>query len=172
MTVDLDRKQAIYEPPGYVSANGVALPATAVPSTDVNTMDDYKEGVFTPVLSFAVPNDLVVVYGEQVGLFTKIGRMVFISLIIETTTFTHSTATDHLLISGLPYTVGSIGGDLSLIYGGYSKVVDWITAEAIDGDTTIRFYWSLTGAAGATINVGDVPSGTQQYIYIGGHYAT
>lgn len=61
-------------------SNGqIAFPATTVPSADANTLDDYEEGTWTPVLTFATPGDLSVAYSTQAGSYTKIGRQVMVS---------------------------------------------------------------------------------------------
>ena len=84
---------------GNDSANGVgiAFPSTQVASSDVNTLDDYEEGVWTPTdgsgagLTFAVGTS---------ARYTKIGRCVFIDAEIMYPT-TSSTA--GVIINGLPF---------------------------------------------------------------------
>lgn len=86
----------------------IAFPATQQASADPNTLDDYEEGTWTPVLTFATPGDLSVVYSLQTGTYRKVGSIVTARFQIVTTTFTHTTAAGALRITGLPFTaVGS-----------------------------------------------------------------
>ena len=83
--------------------SGVAFPATAIAVADANTLDDYEEGSWTPVVTFTGGNgDLTT--AEANGVYTKIGRLVQISFNVE---FTETTALTNLTITGLPFTSGS-----------------------------------------------------------------
>jgi hypothetical protein len=79
-------------------AGGVAFPATAVAVSDVNTLDDYEEGTFTPVTSPPATS-----YTVQGGDNTKIGDRVYfnISLVINLIGSGGTTT-----IGGLPFTIG------------------------------------------------------------------
>jgi hypothetical protein len=77
------------------SGAGVSFPATAAPSTDPNTMDDYEEGTWVPTLGGTAT------YSVQTGTYVKIGKLVFINGQIAVTAIgTGST----IGISGLPFT--------------------------------------------------------------------
>ena len=66
-----------------------------------NALDDYEEGTFTPALSGAN-------LGTATGLYTKIGRQVFIDInIVVSSIASASAATD--IITGLPFTAGNNG---------------------------------------------------------------
>ena len=87
---------------GVVSANGggIAFPATQVPSADANTLDDYEEGTFTPELRFGGASAGLTYY-ERYGRYTKIGRLVFIELVVYISAVGSSTGT--ATIAGLPF---------------------------------------------------------------------
>jgi len=55
----------------------IKFPATQIPSANVNTLDDYEEGEFTPIITFGDAS-VDMTYAVQFGLYTKIGRMVVI----------------------------------------------------------------------------------------------
>lgn len=86
-----------------LTAGQIAFPATQNPSADANTLDDYEEGTWTPVLTFATPGDLNVVYSAQEGLYTKIGRLVTAVCTINTSTFTFTSASGNCNITGFPF---------------------------------------------------------------------
>lgn len=80
----------------------IIFPATQVPSSDVNTLDDYEEGTFTPSVTFGGVSTGVT-YSKQVGKYTKIGNRVDAALEIILTS--KGTATGALNIAGLPFVV-------------------------------------------------------------------
>jgi hypothetical protein len=85
------------------SGNGITFPATAANSTDPNTLDDYEEGVWTPVTSAGM-----VFTGTPVktGYYTKVGNLVTVFFMISATTVVTAAATT---ISGLPFTATTFG---------------------------------------------------------------
>lgn len=102
---------------GAISADGgqVAFPATQNASAGANTLDDYEEGTWTPVLSNTVPGDMSVAYTTQIGTYVKIGQTVNCSLTIVTSSFTWSTTSGAWSVTGIPFN-GFAGGS------GYNQV--------------------------------------------------
>lgn len=99
---------------GNTSANGVGItfPATQVASSDANTLDDYEEGTFTPTVQGSTTAG-VGTYNQQVGYYTKVGRLVTVNVWLQ---WTNTTGTGNLRFGGLPFTIGNISGN----YGGIS----------------------------------------------------
>jgi len=91
---------------GTTTADGIGItfPATQSASTNANTLDDYEEGTWTPSFTGST-TDPTVVYGEQVGLYTKIGNIVYFALRLSTTTAVGGSG--DLRISGLPFTTAA-----------------------------------------------------------------
>lgn len=98
-----------------VTLNGGKLqfPATLQASANANTLDDYEEGTWTPVLTAATPGDLNIVYSVQVGTYRKVGDEVSLRWTIQTSTFTHTTAAGALRITGVPFTIVAGGGNFA-----------------------------------------------------------
>lgn len=85
-------------------ANGqIFFPGTQVPSSNPNCLDDYEEGTWTPTFSFATPGNLTIVYSSRLGTYTKTGRVFNLDYDIQTTTFTHTTASGVARITGTPF---------------------------------------------------------------------
>lgn len=84
------------------TAGQVVFPAIQNPSSDVSTLDDYKEGSFTPTFTAATP-PTGVTYSQQVGRYTKIGNVVFYYVFIALTS-KGSGGSGAMSIAGLPYT--------------------------------------------------------------------
>lgn len=95
---------------GTVSANGIKFPSTQIPSTDVNTLDDYEEGTWTPGISglvFPAPFTYT-----SAGWYTKIGRVIHISgyiKLISATTYTcPGTPRDYYIdLSSAPFSISN-----------------------------------------------------------------
>jgi hypothetical protein len=62
--------------------NGIGFPATQVASTDVNTLDDYEEGTWTPVVTAS--SGSITSYTAS-GKYTKIGNIVVAQVAISIT---------------------------------------------------------------------------------------
>jgi len=118
----------------------LTFPAAANVSSDANTLDDYQEGTWTPVLGGSGGTSGQT-YSVQVGAYTKIGRQVtaigFIQLSAK------GTITTDVEISGLPYTnVGS---------SGYSPVSFSLASNwALTADHHLEGY---VGSSSAVINL-------------------
>ena len=79
-------------------AGGIAFPATAVAVADVNTLDDYEEGTFTPAISAGAGS---ITASSATGSYTKIGNRVFYEVVLTITT--NGTGATSLIFT-LPFT--------------------------------------------------------------------
>jgi hypothetical protein len=82
------------------SGAGITFPATQSASTDANTLDDYEEGTWTPVWA-STGTTPTVTYTLQLGKYTKIGNVVYISFRLVTSTFSGGSA--NIRVGGLPF---------------------------------------------------------------------
>lgn len=149
----------------------IAFPAVQVPSAGANTLDDYEEGTFTPTITFSTPGDLNVVYSNQTGLYTKIGRVVHWSAGITTTTFTHTTASGGLQIAGLPFTsVFNPPAILSQWVGVTSAVATPQIVAALNGTLVNFSVMNVSAGTVASLTTTNAPTGVQKTIAIGGTF--
>lgn len=129
-------------------------------------LNDYEEGTWTPVLTFATPGDLSVTYSTQVGRYTKVGRLVTIAGTVETSAFTHTTASGNLNITGLPFTAMTATGlqtNGQVSAQGWTKAgYTWLVPQISSNASSIYFQGSASGTSLANITVADCPSGTNQ----------
>lgn len=84
-----------------VTTGQVKFPSTQNPSSDANTLDDYKEFDWTPTITYDTPGDLSVTFSTQVGKGVKIGRLVVVTFDLVASSFTHTTASGNLYVTGL-----------------------------------------------------------------------
>ena len=133
------------------SGAGITFPATQSASTDANTLDDYEEGTWTPIITGGFTGSPTYTTAETRGYYTKIGNMVYINGTITVATIT--TAATTLQYGGLPFTLANTtgtGSGFCFIYNrnfassGIGSL--YITA---DPNNTV---WYITNTAGQGIN--------------------
>ena len=83
---------------------GIAFPATAVAVADVNTLDDYEEGTWTPAITFG-GGSTGITYADQSGSYTKIGNRVTINAYV--TLSNKGSSTGQALLTGMPFATAS-----------------------------------------------------------------
>jgi len=122
---------------------GIAFPPTQVASGDANTLDDYEEGTWTPTLVFSGGAGTLS-YATRTGYYTKIGRVVYVSINLIFSKGTASGTMDN--ISGLPFASGEAFGSGALIdnMSGLTGAPVWITQGSV-----AYIYMTNTGALGA-----------------------
>ena len=107
-----------------VYASGVNFPDSHSASGDANTLDDYQEGTWTPVLAVD-STDLSNQDGATVATYTKIGRMVWFELSYKFDGGETIPSGIHLTLRGLPETP-SISNQHNV---GIGQVLDHNTAR-------------------------------------------
>ena len=153
---------------GLITAAGgqIAFPATQNPSANANTLDDYEEGTWTPAYTYATPGDLSVAYSTQVGVYTKIGRLVIASFVIVTSTHTFTTASGNNQITGLTFTSANVTSQNA--YGaaswdGITKATYTdIVARLAANSATIDFVASGSAVSASVVTAANCATGTQQ----------
>jgi len=83
----------------------IAFPAAQAASANANTLDDYEEGTWTPVIAFGGAA-VGVTYGVQVGAYVKIGKVVFFTCRLVLSS--NGTSVGAATIGGLPFTPDAI----------------------------------------------------------------
>jgi hypothetical protein len=125
-------------------------------------LDNYREDVWTPVLTFATPGDLSVVYAVQVGSYTRVGNLVRLSFSLETSTFTHTTASGNCNITGLTFAAANITNNFhtgTLQWQGITKAnYTTISAEIAAAASLLTLGASGSGQTLVSIATGDMPS--------------
>ena len=124
------------------------------------------EGKWTPVLSFTTPGNLSVTYGTQQGRYTKIGRTVISHFHILTLSFTHTTASGGLILTGVPYTnTDNLRFVGNAIWSGISKTNFTQLFTTIEADDSqLFFYMSGNGQSITVVDQADAASGGTIYL--------
>jgi len=85
------------------SGSGITFPATQSASTDANTLDDYEEGTWTPIIFGSAGSAGAQAYSSQFGRYIKIGRFVLLTGYL--TLSNKGSWTAAVKIGGFPFTV-------------------------------------------------------------------
>jgi hypothetical protein len=88
------------------SGSGITFPATQSASSDANTLDDYEEGTWTPVIR---GSGTAGTYQQSITLatYTKVGRQVTLQCYILLAGVVTGGGTSYLQITGAPFTAFS-----------------------------------------------------------------
>lgn len=133
-------------------AGQLAFPATQNPSSNANTLDDYEEGTWAPVLTFGNATTGIT-YATQTGRYTKIGRLVSATANIALSS--KGTATGSALVTGLPFTSVNDGGYGGVAMGyaaGIASIAGSVMMLVKPNDTRINIYQSNNGTGGSLTN--------------------
>ncbi len=127
----------------------INFPATAVPSADVNTLDDYEEGTWTPTIQDGSESDAEgQSYSSNDGFYTKIGNTVFVQGAITISSL--GTLATVLLIAGLPFTASSTSnryGTANIAFSSGNSITagQSMTGYVFPGNDYISlFLWDAT----------------------------
>ena len=132
---DVSFKTLSLNPNGNVAVRGIKFPATQVPSSDPNTLDDYEEGTFTPVdLSGAG----LTIIKNTTAEYVKVGKHVTCTMDISFPT----TANTAMARISLPfYGSSNIGYAGSIGYQTYGSMLFPTTGIGV----SYFIFWTLSG---------------------------
>lgn len=150
-----------------LTAGQIKFPAAQNSSSDVNTLDDYEEGTWTPSFSFGSPGNLSVVYGNRTGFYTKVGRMVHQQWDLSLSTFTHTTASGSALITGSPFTAIDSNQFGCMSWGDFLFTAGYIymCPRTNNASSTITMVISAYDTQDvATVTTTNLPTGTTPFM--------
>lgn len=129
----------------------------------VTSSSVFPSGSWTPTLTFVTPGDLAVTYTTRLADYIDFGRTKVLTFDIVTSSFTHTTASGALIISGVPVVSVTLAGHVatgSMLFGGITKAGYTAIAPAItSANNLINIQASGSGVAVASVVAADVPSG-------------
>ena len=128
------------------SGVGITFPATQSASSDANTLDDYEEGTWTPVIVGATTAGTGT-YVAQVGRYTKIGNTVriYFSLLWSAHTGTGTT-----IVTGFPFSANN-GGQTPFsvfTYGETFTALNVANGGIMSNGTTQWEHWQVPVGGG------------------------
>jgi hypothetical protein len=156
-----------------VYCSGVNFPDTPVESADVNTLDDYEEGLVTDLSITFGGNSASQTYNSSrnQARYTKVGNRVFIGGYIELSA--KGSSTGAAKISGLPFTIqnhtgANSGGSLGYISG--LSFADFPMIAGENNTTNISFAETTNSGTTTTLTEGNFTDSTN--VIFSFHYNT
>jgi hypothetical protein len=134
---------------GLITADGgqVKYPATQLPSSDPNTLDDYEEGTFSPTLRFGGASTGMTL-AVQKGRYIKIGSKV--SVFIYLALSAKGSATGVASVGALPFVSKT---DSGMFWGGntlgYGNLAAGISVLVPSASTLMLLYKAVVSATDA-----------------------
>lgn len=149
------------------TAGQIKFPAAQNASANVNTLDDYEEGTFTPTISFGGAS-VGVTYTTQSGVYTKIGNIVIYSLNIALSS--KGSSVGSLLVGGLPFNSNAVAGNKApaAVYGIAITTTGQLGVFVNNGAATITVGQVTPG--GVSTAIADTALTNLSSIQIAGHY--
>ena len=147
-----------------VPANGKGIDFSAVSGSASGSasavLDDYEEGTWTPAWQSTSASFN---YTSQVGNYTKIGNVVFLTILLQLAGAPSGTTGNNLNISGLPFTSKStnyggisIGGYDNFNYPSTEAVGDQIIGRITANNNTIEILMVEDNGSLQTITAGSI----------------
>jgi hypothetical protein len=151
---------------GIVIPNGLGIDFSATSGTGTSELfDDYEEGTFTYTLPCSTSGSYNVRSGYTTGYYTKIGRVVSISLRFESQG--SSSPVGNLQLAGLPFTtasspaLGTAQTFIPLLVRGTTGTIASFYFTFGGGVTTGTFAKQGTDGAYSTLSVSDIPTNVE-----------
>lgn len=146
------------------------FPATQNPSSDVNTLDDYSEGTWTPTVAgttTAGSNS----YSIRVGNYTKIGNRVFFAALVILSAKDPAMA-GNVVINGLPFTASSSANiiPVNLAVSNVTLAAGAAAAGLVFPSSTRVSVFSVAGGSPSS-SLGVAAVGNSSEFYLNGSYA-
>ena len=142
-----------------IVANGQGIDFSATPNTGTSELfNDYEEGTWTPVITGSTTNPTPV-YTVQTGSYTKVGRQVTATFIIQYSSIVGGSGDVRF---SLPFTGGTSvarGGPL-YVFGVNSPANCFSVCleEVTSGTAYVGFIFSVDSAAFASAAIADLPA--------------
>ena len=140
---------------------GIQFNSPQAPSSNVNVLDDYAEGTFTPTI-IGLTTAGVGTYSSQSGSYTKIGNEVYFKLSLA---WSAHTGTGAMAVTGLPFTAGAGDSPPVAIVPSSLTFPNQLGAYVLAGSVRIDLVTFATGGA-----VTSLPIDTAASLQIAGSY--
>jgi hypothetical protein len=150
------------------SGSGITFPATQSASSDANTLDDYEEGTWTPVI-IGKTTAGTGTYTAQTGRYTKIGNTVRIYFAVN---WTAHTGTGITTITGFPFT-SNAGGQTPFAvftYGETFTALNVANGGILSSGTSQWEHWQVPTGGGNSSGI-PIYNGSAE-IQVSGVYQT
>ena len=137
-----------------IATTGVVFPSSQVASSNPNTLDDYEEGTWTPILTGSGGNPTITYSSANTGgIYTKVGNLVTISFEVRWTSLVGGSGS--AIISGLPFArkaTANPDGDRAII-DSYNNTISGLYLIGNIGNSVSTIGISIVRSANTTIDL-------------------
>lgn len=147
-----------------LSGGQIAFPATQSPSSSANTLDDYAEGTWTPVMAGSGGTSGQS-YSIQSGHYVKIGQFVMVTgrMVLSN----KGTITGFVQIEGLPFTVLSNSAPACVFATFQNMATTWLTLGGYAAGTQINVSGIQSAGSGTVgLTTTDISNTTEWWIQV------
>ena len=137
--------------PTFVTPALGAATATSINFGGSSLSNYVSSTAFTPVITFATPGDLSVVYSTQLGQYVRIGNLVTVSIQLAFTP-TYTTASGTFIIASLPFTANN-----NVTYPGQGA--GWISGPLTWPSSGTNLSFAVGANTSQIIIIASVPAG-------------
>lgn len=146
---------------------GIRFAATQVPSTDANTLDDYEEGLWTPVLGGDGGTPSGQTYTIQQGRYQKVGNRVHFTFKVAISVVGSISGNAALL--GLPFPLSAAAGTAYGAISDFANLGVTVTTLTLTPNVgSSGFYFKYLTAAAASTSYGTYSMYTTSTVIVGG----
>jgi hypothetical protein len=143
---------------------GNALDIVTVNASETGlTTLPYAISTWVPVVTCVTPGNLTIVYSVQAGHVVRIGAFILLTFRIGTTTFTHTTASGDVIITGVPFAHTAV--DAAVSTGAMQLNVTKATYTQFPiimiSASGLKIGAIGSGVANSTVAITNCPTGTQ-----------
>jgi hypothetical protein len=114
-----------------VLPGNIRFPAAQVSSSDANTLDDYEEGTWTPILGDTSLSPSEGQSATSFGFYTKVGNLVTFNMYLAMSSLGTLTTGDAAFVLGLPFTSQNTPGNISSVAVGFCSNLNMTSAGDI-----------------------------------------
>jgi hypothetical protein len=134
------------------SGAGITFPATQSASTDANTLDDYEEGTWTPILADHVSQSNAATMSVQEGWYSKIGNVVNLQAQVVWSGLGSMSSGNYIRIWGVPFTAAT---NSSQYYWPANLTASNSASNLIAGleGNSVKLYFCATNNPGTVLTV-------------------
>jgi len=154
--------------PFILTGGQIKFPGTQIASGDANTLDDYEEGDWTPVIADASSGGNTGTYANAGATYTKIGKQVFIQVYMSAINTSGMTAGNTFFIRNLPFvsTMNAQGNFYSYRLGrNASTVSSTLSLGASATWMQIALFTTNSATTDVPLLVSNFVSGTTELIF-------
>jgi hypothetical protein len=140
-------------------SSGISFPATQVAKSDPNTLDDYEEGTWTPVVADAATGgNTGTIASIQQAWYRKVGSLVTVSCSFTGIGTSGLASGNTLWIRGLPFAIS--GRSYGAVQCDNITFSDTVVSFLNVGNTAFFLATAVSGGAGSDLKVSAVTSGS------------